>query len=86
MDEPDKDLKSCLILSVALSKIIKHTVNNKFRDECFKELKVDNSLGAQTALEANLSSIVRHPGQFTQEQRKSMKNKKTKKSRDDKIQ
>lgn len=86
MDEPDGDLKSCLILSVALSKIIKHTVNKEFRDECFKELKVDNSLGAQTALEANLSSIVCRLSQFTQEQRKSMKNKRTKESRDDETQ
>lgn len=82
-DEPDEDLKSCLALSVALSKIIKHTVNNEFRDQCFKELKTDNSLGAQTALAANLSLIVSHVDQFAQEQRKY---KRRKKSRDDTTQ
>lgn len=85
-DEPDEDLKSCLALSAALSKIIKHTVNNEFREQCFKELKTDNSLGAQTTLAANLSSIVSHVGQFTQEQRKSRKNKNRKNSKDDTTQ
>lgn len=61
-DKSDEDLKFCPMLSAALSRIIKHTANDEFRDECFKMLKTNNSLGAQIALTAKLSSIA---SQFT---------------------
>lgn len=81
----DEDLKSCEMLSVALSRIIKHTANNEFRDQCFKVLKTDSRVGAQTALAANLSSIVSHVGLFTQERRNTTKKNSTKKPTDDKT-
>lgn len=81
----DEDLKSYKMLSVALSRIIKHTANNEFREQCFKLLKTDSRVGAQTVLAANLSSIVSHIGQFNQEKRKTTRNKNTKKPTDDKT-
>lgn len=85
-DKSDEDLKSCSVLSVVLSRIIEHTANDEFRDQCFKVLKTDNRLGAQTALAANLSSSLSHVNQVTQERRKTTKKKSMKKSTDDKTQ
>lgn len=54
------DSKSCQLLSIALSEIIKHSVRDEFRDCCLNLLKTDSSLDAQVKLAQNLSSILSH--------------------------
>ncbi|KYM75920.1 hypothetical protein ALC53_13633 [Atta colombica] len=57
-DIPDQNSRSCRVLSIALSDIIRHSGNVNFRDHCFEVLRTDSSFGAQMALSTNLLSIV----------------------------
>jgi len=56
----NNNLKSCRILSITLSKIIKYSLNDKFRNHCLKMLKTNNSYDIQVALAANLLRIISH--------------------------
>jgi len=54
----DQNSKSCRVLSVALSDIIRHSTNVDFRDRCFKILRTDCSFGVQTMLATDLLSTI----------------------------
>jgi hypothetical protein len=56
----NNNLKSCQILSITLNKIIKYSLNDKFRNHCFKILKTSNLYNIQVALTANLLQIISH--------------------------
>lgn len=55
---PDKNSRSCRVLSTALSDIIRHSANVDFRDRCFQLSRSSSSSAARAALAADLLSIV----------------------------
>ncbi|KAL6257468.1 hypothetical protein P5V15_011038 [Pogonomyrmex californicus] len=54
----DENARSCHVLSVALSNIIKNSVNADFRNRCFEVLRTDSSFGARAVLMESLLSVV----------------------------
>lgn len=46
----DNDHKSCQVLVIALTNIIKHSLNVKFKENCFSMLNVENSHEMENAL------------------------------------
>jgi len=73
-DIPDQNSRSCRVLSIALSDIIRHSGNVNFRDHCFEVLRTDSSFGAQMALSTNLLSIVSRNHSAREKQAETMKN------------
>ncbi|XP_066599233.1 uncharacterized protein [Prorops nasuta] len=50
--------KSCELLGSTLAKIIKQSINNEFREECFKCMRVNSSHEAKDSLTSRLLSLM----------------------------
>lgn len=58
----EKNSRSCRVLSVALTDIVRRSANVDFRDRCFELSRSGSSSGARAALAADLLTIVSRDG------------------------
>ncbi|CAK9816037.1 hypothetical protein ANTQUA_LOCUS8716 [Anthophora quadrimaculata] len=54
----DNDYKTCQVLVIALTNIIKHSIDIRFKENCFSMLNVDNSHEVETALMTKLLPLI----------------------------